>query len=161
VHEGFIRVGFADKLYEAVANLFGITIEQAHEFKEIGIDDIPLVEVLIQIRGTTQWSWSWREFLQNFGTQMGRYTFGEPFWVDLALPDFPVVDTVITDVRFDNEAARILKFGGAVYEITRPGYEPDGHVSEEPIDRDLIDGVIHNDGHLEKFRTWVLSACLR
>lgn len=168
VHEGFKQIGFADKLKEAVANLFDIDIKDVDEFKlnrtivgNITSDTIPAVEVILDIEGHTQYSLSWREFLQRFGIEMGRNTFGYDFWLNLALPDFPVVDTVITDVRFDNEAARIMRFGGSVYEITRPGHEPDGHVSEEGIDRDLIMGTITNDGDMDKFRGWVLSAVLR
>lgn len=160
VHEGFKQTGFADKLKEAVANLFDIELKMVEHLKfQDSVGSIG--SVLLQINNVTEYDYSWREFLQRFGTEMGRETFGWDFWVDLALPDFPVVDTVFTDVRFDNEAARIMRFGGSVYEITRPGHEPDGHASEEGIDRDLIMGTIHNDGDMKKFRGWVLSAVLR
>lgn len=161
VHEGFKQIGFADKLKEAVANLFGLDHTLIDPYKELGKDGLPVAHVLVQFYGSTEWEFSWREFLQRFGTEMGRETFGRDFWINLALPDFPIVDTVVTDVRFDNEAGRIMRFGGSVYEITRPGHEPDGHISEDDIDRDLIMGTIHNDGDLDKFRGWVLSAVLR
>lgn len=163
VHEGFKQIGFADKLKEAVANLFDIDLENVDKWKDKKED----VEIWVahdffpNEQPSTHVILSWREFLQRFGTEMGRETFGWDFWVNLALPDFPLVDTVITDVRFDNEAGRIMRFGGSVYEITRPGHESDGHVSEEGIDRDLIMGTIHNDGDMDKFRGWVLSAVLR
>lgn len=168
VDKGFQRIGFADKLKEAVANLFAIKLESVDKWKyheptnpESGVVHLDFVEVHIDIGGDIEYSYTWREFLQRFGTEMGRNTFGENFWVDLALLDFPIRDTVITDVRFDSEAARILKLGGRVLEIVRPGYEPDGHASEEPIDRDLLDGSILNDGPLIRFKNRILMECFR
>ena len=166
-NEGFKRAGFADKLKEAVANLFDTDLENVTKWKyrepadvERDIKHLDFVEVHIDVGGDVEYTYTWREFLQRFGTEMGRNTFGEDFWVNLALPDFPLVNTVFTDVRFDNEAGRILKLGGRVFEIIRPGFESDGHESEEPIDRDLIDGTIINNGSLAVLRNRVLKECL-
>lgn len=161
VEQGFTRLGFADKLKEAVANLFGISIQEVEEFKEKA--ELPEDDICVMIGdygGMLHTSLTWRGFLQRFGTEMGRETFGWDFWIEQALPDFPRQDTVITDVRFDNEAARIIRFGGTVIQIIRPGYESDGHESEQGIDPDLIDATIVNDGSLEKFKGLVLSAAL-
>jgi len=158
---GFERHGFADKLKEAVANLFGISIEEVDEFKAIGVDNIAIVEVFLTQRNRqTDWVFPWREFLQRFGTEMGRNTFGQNFWVSLLLPKDvkPVRNIVISDVRFDNEAMRIISLGGKVFEIVRPKYEPDGHASEEPISRSFVDAQIINDGTLEEFKNKVLGA---
>ena len=168
VEVGFTRVGFADKLKEAVANLFDIDLENVVKWKyrepsnpQTGVVHLDFVEIHIDVGGDVEHTYTWREFLQRFGTEMARNTFGQDFWVELALPTFPRVNTVFTDVRFDNEAGRILKFGGKVFEIIRPGYESDGHASEEPIDRDLIDGQIINDGSLNTLKSRVLMDCLR
>lgn len=150
---GFTKLAFADKLKEAVANLFGMSLEEVDQFKEVGIDDIPLVEINLQIRNTTEWCFSWREFLQRFGTEMGRNTFGEDFWVEIwhkALMEIgSSTPVVVTDVRFENEAACVLVEGGWMVEVTRPGYISDGHASEEPLRRDLIDAWIDNNGTIE------------
>jgi hypothetical protein len=147
----FTKIAFADPLKQAVANLFGISIEEVDVWKDDR--EIPYAEVILQF-GTTQWSWTWREFLQRFGTEMGRETFSQNFWVDrwqdawtqhsFMNPDNTSV--VATDVRFDNEAEHIKDCGGYVVEIKRPGHEPDGHVSEAGIREDLIDCVILNEG---------------
>lgn len=164
--EGYTQLAFADKLKEAVANLFGITPEVVDEFKEISLkDNLPVVEVALQQYNTTEWHYSWREFLQRFGTEMGRNTFGQNFWVDLLLP-LPqvladaedIVNTVVTDVRFPNEAVRIKLLGGAIIEILRPGHEPDGHASEKPLPSDLVDIRLNNNGTLDDLRNRIQAA---
>jgi hypothetical protein len=59
------------------------------------------------------------------------------------------INVVVTDVRFENEAARILAEGGYVLEITRPGHKPDGHASEDGLHEALIDGLIINNESIE------------
>lgn len=141
----FQRVAFADPLKFAVANLFDIPVERVDHLK----DDY--TEVILQVGRTTDYTYSWREFLQRFGTEMGRNTFGYDFWVDQwqetvePLLDEDI-DIVVTDVRFNNEAERIKGFDGYIAEVQRPGHEPDGHVSEAGIDWDYIDCAILNDG---------------
>jgi hypothetical protein len=53
---------------------------------------------------------------------------------------------VITDVRYENEAQRILDLGGVVWAIDRVGIKSDGHASERPLPADLVDWTIYNDG---------------
>jgi hypothetical protein len=110
-----------------------------------------------------------RTFLQNFG-HFHREVFGDNFWVDLILPEaiehtpgmtdedhanvnrlrllqrHPNVDKlVVTDVRYPNEAERILSLGGEVYEITRINVESDGHETEQPLDRSLVTAQLRNN----------------
>lgn len=62
---------------------------------------------------------------------------------------YPGVDlVVITDVRYPNEASRIKDLGGVVWEVVRPGVESDGHASEQPLPRELVDHTIDNSGDL-------------
>lgn len=165
--EGYIQLAFADKLKEAVANLFGIDPQKVDEFKEISpIDDLPRVEVHLAVMNYYEWTFSWREFLQRFGTEMGRNTFGQNFWVDLLLPNpygaGHYVDEfdkcVVTDVRFPNEAVRVKLLGGAIIEIERPGHEPDDHASEQPLPPDLVDMGIRNNGTLDDLRIHIQAA---
>jgi hypothetical protein len=124
-----------------------------------------------------------REYLQNMGTEAGRTLFGEDFWVDQVLPK-PVdhcpgmdwddhvaqnqialwkmymdIDVLaLTDVRFKNEAERIKKLGGVVWEVQRPGKESDGHASEQRLPEELVDHIIVNDGTLDDLREAVRVA---
>lgn len=141
----FQKIAFADKLEEAVANLFDIEVDRVDQLKDGG--SIPLAEVILQV-GSTEWSFSWREFLQRFGTEMGRNTFGENFWIRLWDEQYRSGSgdyIVVPDVRFENEAIWISGAGGYIIEVTRPGYESDGHVSEAGIPEDLIDAWIDNN----------------
>lgn len=110
-----------------------------------------------------------REYLQHFGNE-ARLLFGDSFWVDQVLPRpathpsrefredenqfalagmYPDVDVVtITDLRYPNEAQRVLNLGGEVWEIERPGLESDGHASEQPLPRELVTRTLPNVGTL-------------
>jgi hypothetical protein len=144
----FQKVAFADPLKEAVAALFDITREEVDQFKEF--------EYTVQVSPGVK-SLSWREFLQRFGTEMGREVFGRDFWVDL-WEDYLYQNSihedniVATDVRFKNEAEKIQHMGGIIVRIVRPGYEPDGHASEEPLPDLLVDVEVNNNGSLEDFQ---------
>lgn len=154
--QGFVRMAFADKLKEAVCNLLDISIEQVEAWKDDPSDPV-FISVWSQYSGGHHYaSMSWGKFLQRFGTEMGRNTFGGNFWVDLIEQEWISTGNqhvVITDVRFDNEAAWIINRGGYIIEVKRPGYEPDGHASEEPLPVDMIDSTIYNNGTLRDLRT--------
>lgn len=149
---GFEQRAFAAKMKQAVANLFDITVEQVDEFKvqkTVGRypieSEIPYAEVILEFE-TTQVSWTWREFLQRFGTEMARHTFGEHFWVNLLMCEPFYTHTVISDCRFINEMRAVKENGGQIVQVVRPGYESDGHASEDAPPSHLVDYVLHNDG---------------
>ena len=118
---------------------------------------------------------SGRQYLQNFGNG-ARKVFGDTFWIDMVLPNpathegwgrpdelvidaYPDTDAVIvTDVRYQNEAKRIEDLGGEVIEVVRPGLKSDGHISETPLPRHLVQHTIVNDGSLDDLRKLVAAA---
>jgi len=158
----FQRRAFADILKEAVCNLFDIDLIVYDKLK--GNDNVAetVGHVILEVSGTTQYDYSWREFIQRFGTEMGRNTFGKNFWVDqwedgLYRDSIVEDDIVVTDVRFQNEAAKIQDLGGTIVRVTRPGYESDGHVSEEPLPNILIDADINNNGTIEDLQIDVME----
>lgn len=105
---------------------------------------------------------SGRQYLQNLGNE-ARTVFGENFWVDQVLPREPLNDTstlVISDVRYPNEAERIRALGGVVWEVVRPGVDSDGHVSEQPLPRELISYQINNNSSLAQLADHVEAALL-
>lgn len=119
---------------------------------------------------------SGRMALQRYGTEGHREVFGDDFWVDALLPEDsswamnfisrmdemqmfggfePPEICVVSDVRYENEAERIRKLGGQVWEIIRPGLESsDDHASEAGLPSHLIDEQIFNDteGDLVPFK---------
>ncbi|MFE5971419.1 hypothetical protein ACFQ64_04570 [Streptomyces sp. NPDC056460] len=101
-----------------------------------------------------------RQYLQRLGTEGGRAVLGENVWVDALFRDFETWGpTVITDVRFPNEADAIRARGGLVLLLERPGADPiaqAGHPSENALAGYAFDAVIRNDGAL-----WDLYARVR
>ncbi len=89
-----------------------------------------------------------RRLLQRMGTEAGRRVHGENVWIDAL---FRTVDpgqrVVITDVRYENEAAEIRHRGGRVISITRPGVGPaNDHASESGLTGWPFDYALVNDG---------------
>lgn len=173
--ENVTRVAFADKLKLFAARALGFRgtdeflIALMDEFKETG-------ELAAGYRqpgadGSILLNMTGRQYLQWVGTEAGRNTFGDTFWIDQVLPDpvkfdgadwqtliegefyerygWEVDYVVVTDVRFPNEAQRIRDLGGVVVEIQRDGAGGDGHVSETPLPREMVDYVVTNDGTME------------
>lgn len=99
-----------------------------------------------------------RDFLQKLGTEVGRDMFDVNVWVNIAAEKIRELradgnSVVITGVRFQNELDMIFDEGGTSVWITRPGTEPlaGGHRSENSLNPDMFERVIHNDGTLEDF----------
>ncbi len=93
-----------------------------------------------------------RALLQRCGTEAGRGVLGADVWVNAVLRDL-TGPTVVTDVRFWNEAQRIHAAGGLVIRLSRPGVGParssggEVHASETALDDyPLFDASIINDG---------------
>lgn len=131
-HHGFRRVAFADPLKSM---LLAAGFSRAQVYGD-------LKGALDERFGVTP-----RRVMQTLGTEWGREMAHPDIWVRLwaekvADPLAHGVFVVAEDVRFENEAARIRELGGQVWEITRPGIDRMGHVSEnheiEP------DARIHN-----------------
>lgn len=140
------------------------------EFKEGGELDI-----LGSLFGTI----TGREYLQNIGNE-ARVVFEPNFWINQVLPEpshHPASDlrryendrslrerypdalyVCITDLRYPNEAERVKALGGHVWEVVRPGVESDGHASEIPLPRNLVDLTINNGGDLDDLADEVRAA---
>ncbi|MCY0944028.1 MULTISPECIES: hypothetical protein [Streptomyces] len=90
-----------------------------------------------------------RAYLQRCGTEGGRTVLGENVWVDALFRDAAGWGpTVITDVRFPNEAAEIVRRGGLVVNIVRPGQKlitASDHTSENALAGWRFDEVLVND----------------
>lgn len=166
-HYGFQKVGFSDALYDAVCGLWGITHEEALRWKA---EDKGVAVIDGQFPTTTIGKFTWREHLQRIGTEMGRKVFGEDFWVevfeDRYLAPGKILglnhNFVVRDVRFNNEAEMLYDYVAEIWQVIRPGLEPDGHASEAGIDEKWIRGDIGNDGTIEELHAllddWMVAA---
>jgi hypothetical protein len=183
-NERVTRAAFADKLKLSAAHALGLNpvdtaaaVSLCNLIKEQG-------HIVLAIDGDPKdfYYISGREFLQVFGTESHRDVFGYNFWVDALLPvpdiafheavkvaintlqqRYPDTDVlVITDVRFENEAQRILNLGGEIWWIdaeARLGPLPeDAHVSEHPLESNLITTTVDNNYELQLFRLNIMTA---
>lgn len=160
---GFIRIGFADKLREAVYELNPLVSQYVY-IKSPATGKISLwggnEKVTVQ-HVIDQFGWDGyketpykdevRRLLQRMGTEVGRNLLDDNIWVDSAfngLADDAKV--VVTDCRFPNEAEAVAKRGGDMWRIMRAGVEAiNDHPSETSLDNWSFDSYIHNDGSLE------------
>jgi hypothetical protein len=127
-----------------------------------------------------------RVALQHYGTEAHRGVFGDDFWVDVLLPLSTIIDQhdlpagpqwphnfmgqldqeppqicVITDCRFENEAGRIKKLDGQIWEVYRGAQDHrDPHASETPLPIGMIDKTLYNnaEGDYGMFRHAIRSA---
>lgn len=143
---GYVRFAFADAMTKALTKLDpyvlgGLRFSEvmAEHGWDVGKENFPEMRRLAQV----------------FGTEVGRDLFGPNVWVDAArrhLDDLLADghDVVVTDVRFPNEHALIVSYGGIVTRIDRPGLpDADGHASETAW-RDLPhDWRVVNTGTIE------------
>lgn len=167
-----LRWGFADLLKLSACRALGgsttIPVEGAVKFcnelkQEEGRITITLpTGPLDPIR---EYQITGREFLQWYGTEAHRDTFGADFWTDAlwshvntkAYEDVDVL--VIPDTRFDNEGKSVLDCGGEVWEVTRPGAGAGGHSSEAGLPQEYISLELANVGDEADLREMVRSGC--
>lgn len=142
---GFIRMGFADKLYQEVAEAYGVstTFLGNRDTKETPLPELCLARCVGEPGFVRCWQklnpnapeaqalWqprSPREILQLWGTEYRRQSEGsDSYWIEpvrQALEANPLRSFVITDVRFENEQ-RFLKeeYGAILVRIRRPELE--------------------------------------
>lgn len=147
-HAGFKRIGFADRLYQEVAQAFDVTVEflSDRKTKEQPLPELALINckdpdaskhegfvaVFLATMGETSTLDSLkkprspREILQVWGTDYRRKMFSETYWVDSVrqtISKDKENSYVISDVRFVNEAEVITSLGGTMIKVIRPSQE--------------------------------------
>lgn len=101
---------------------------------------------------------SWRDAAQRLGTEWGR-VLDPDIWVKIVRKEIeadPYSSWVITDCRFENEAAMIREIGGTVVRLTGRRYQLEGvsaiHASEAGLADDARDVYLSNPGSLDMLR---------
>jgi len=140
---GFTRIAFADNLRDCLYALNPIVI--------LNVDTTAIrVQDLVNAVGWDEAKVRYpeiRALLQRLGTEVGREILGNDIWVDTALAKVkPGGKYVITDMRFPNELAAVVKLGGKTVRILREGYGPvNDHWSETALDGYDADVTLIND----------------
>ena len=139
----FNRVSFADPI-RIMLTAIGVPVSEIYEgTSKFGKED-PIPEFC----GS-----SLRKLMQTLGTEWGRDQISPDFWVQLAQIQIKRNQaqrryTVITDLRFDNEAKMIKDNGGVIIHIKANGKKLEGdtykHASEQGIDPGYIDFQMTN-----------------
>lgn len=107
-----------------------------------------------------------RELLQTLGTEWGRQMVHPDLWLRIAATRLEyhrqyASATVITDVRFDNEANWVRAQGGEIWHVLRKYGDNVAplHVSEHGIEMHAgVDSVVMNDEGLEQLEAEVRAA---
>ena len=139
---GFVCSSFADPVKQAASIIFGVELDKFYDrVSKEAIDPY--------------WGITRREMLTKLGTDACRNVFGQDVWTKRWLMSFNEVnqfdDVVVTDVRFEDEAALIRSMGGTIIHLSRPASERGvkvDHVSEAGVK--ILDGDygIDNNGTL-------------
>lgn len=139
------RVSFAAKLYEICNELYGWCGQKRKEDYdgEFGHEK----ETPLPVIGKSP-----RQILIEVGNLLR--TVYPDTWIAYALNALPINSvSVITDVRYPNEAVAIKKRGGLLIKVTRDSAPVGTDVADTALDGwDGWDLVIDNDGTLEELR---------
>lgn len=151
----FRVIRFADKLKGIASLLTGVPREkfEDQEFKASNMDS-EWAQPAYKKSYPMPHIPTYREFLQQLGTEVMRNLLHENVWVNAAMSDIDDKNVIFTDVRFPNEAQAIKDKGGVIIRINRypPGCSSklmDEHESEKALDDWKFDHVIYNVGTLE------------
>lgn len=154
---GCQRIAFADPIKDAVRAILraqGVDEETIEECIDGCLKEAPCPYLMGK---------SPRYVMQTLGTEWGRGMLGDTIWVKAALNRAANSDkgTIITDVRFPNEAEAIREAGGVVVRVSRPETEPDPevclHPSEAGVAKIEADYVIRNDLSRDDFQASVAA----
>lgn len=146
----FIRLGFADPIYEmeSIITRTPVHILQKRESKEVVLERL----------GVTR-----RKLKQTLGTEWGRILINENIWVNHLDDELKSIESclglnglVISDVRFQNEVDFVHSLGGEVWRVGRPNnpYVTGGQHESEKFEFE-VDDVVINDGTLAKLEVAV------
>lgn len=139
VKRGYKRLAFADALKTTVAHI-------ANEPSHLYFDDVTKEEYTPSLDMTR------RRALQEVGNGI-RESLGTMTWIRRVLRQWEAdgrPPTVISDVRYPNEAHAIHELGGIVVRVNRRGAGLSGdaakHVSEAGVPENLLDFDLDNNG---------------
>jgi hypothetical protein len=147
---GYSRIAFADKIRDF---LYGIN-------PMVGCSPTGYLQDLVNLVGwdKAKQEPQVRRLLQDLGIS-ARDLISEDIWVTAALSSVDKDQrVVITDVRFENEAATIKSMGGQIWRVKRTGVGPvNNHVSESEMDGYKVDQIFVNNGTLEDLNVLITT----
>jgi cytidylate kinase len=147
---GFKRVAFADKIRDF---LYGIN-------PMVACSPTGYLQDLVNLVGwdKAKQEPQVRRLLQDLGVS-ARELLAEDVWVSSALKNVAAEDRiVVTDVRFENEAAQVKLLNGQLWRVKRLGFGPvNNHVSESELDGYPVDQIFVNNGTVEDLEVLITT----
>jgi cytidylate kinase len=147
---GFKRVAFADKIRDF---LYGIN-------PMVACSPTGYLQDLVNLVGwdKAKQEPQVRRLLQDLGVS-ARELLAEDIWVSSALKNVAAEDRiVVTDVRFENEAAQVKLLNGQLWRVKRLGFGPvNNHVSESELDGHPVDQIFVNNGTVEDLEVLITT----
>jgi len=184
-HQGFVKLAFAEPLYQEIADAFSVRVEdlKSDSWKtspraELEIrrsTDLRFIDQMRRLDLFVDEALSSRQVLQLWGTEYRRQLHGDDYWVGLMTGRLHELggntDVVLSDVRETLEAAmghwlvsrghfRALR----MFAVQRPGTGSTGHSTDRGLCPFLIDATLHNTGTPEELyeqATQLLAAGLQ
>lgn len=169
--QALVAQGFRQDAFAATLKSMALACDPY--IRRVGISGIPFYTRLSTLVSELDWEGAKqiagvREFLQRLGTEAVRHHLGDGTWVKALAGRWEAAgrpDTVVTDVRFENEALWVLcPFQGAsaaehiTIWIDRPGVGPvNGHSSDQGLVRPFCTHTIVNDGSVEQLHQKVIE----
>lgn len=148
----FIRTKCAEPLYSMLAIMY--------QHLHLTVGDIENLKAANkEMPGSNK---TWRYGLQTLGTEWGRHLISQDIWIQLVkqkITIHPDNHWVISDIRFENEAAAIRSFTLPIHPviigIVSDREEPQQHESEKDIPSliEKADFVIANNGTIEQLHS--------
>jgi hypothetical protein len=140
---GFVKLGMSDVLNDFVAAIDPILF---HTHYYVRYSEFVAQHGYVEAKKNSEV----RRLLQATGTEAGRKILGEDVWVNGARARIEAArqssHVVITGIRFPNEIRMIQELWGLTLYIVRPGFEGDGHASENSVKPEDFERIITNDG---------------
>lgn len=179
-HHGFVKLAFADALRTEVAAAFNIDPAYLvqRETKEHSLSTLALrrcldsefVSAMVNhlSMGELDAPRSPRQILQWWGTEYRRAQDPD-YWVNKAHDEIAALHMcgrerfVISDCRFQNEAAYVRRLEGSIWQVVRPGLAPvpGAHISETEGSQFLPDALLGNTNDITHLQLQALAACNR
>ena len=163
----YVGVSFAETLKDAAACIFGWDREMLEGATSEARDERELKDEWWSER--LGFDVSPRYMLQFMGTEVMRNNLHTDIWA-LATEKrilemqqhYPMLNFVISDVRFPNEVAMIRRLNGKICHVRRGelpewfGQNPEHiHASETAWNNEFFDATIYNDGTIEELKTTI------
>jgi hypothetical protein len=171
-NHGYMKISFIAKMKEACRLIFGLSTDQLYGHLKEVVDPfwnehlhlvhqhgivVPYDQLAPEDKTSSRLEVTPRLIMQLMGTEAGREVFGNDIWVTSTIRELKNSNHdkwIVSDVRFPNEADMILKSGGRVYRVDRPGAGAKGGIAAHPSETALVGyqdwtGVIENNGTLQ------------